>query len=55
MRRSYPFSQVAGEDEVPGEGVGKGGVEVQHLQQGLPLDDVKVAVGQRPDVRARMC
>lgn len=50
----YPFPQVAGEDEVAGEGVGEGGVKLQHLEQGLPLDDVEVAVGQRPDVGARM-
>lgn len=47
---SYPLAQVAGEDEVPGEGVGEGRVELQHLEQGFPLDDVQVAVGQRPDV-----
>lgn len=48
----YPLAQVAGEDEVAGEGVGEGGVELQHLEQSLPLDDVQVAVGQRPHVGA---
>lgn len=43
-RQSYPLAQVAGEDEVSGEGVSKRGVELQHLQQGFPLNDVKVAV-----------
>ena len=43
-RTSYPFAQVAGEDEVSGEGVGEGRVKLQHLQQGFPLDDVEVAV-----------
>lgn len=46
----YPLAQVAGEDEVPGEGVGEGRVELQHLEQGFPLDDVQVAVCERPDV-----
>ena len=52
--RPYPLAQVAGEDEVAGEGVGEGRVELQHLEQGLPLDDVEVAVRQRPDVGAGM-
>lgn len=47
---SYPLAQVTGEEEVPGEGVGEGRVELQHLEQGVPPDDVQVAVGQRPDV-----
>lgn len=47
---SYPLAQVAGEDEVSGEGVCESGVKLQHLEQGVPLDDVEVAVGQRPDV-----
>jgi len=51
----YPLAQVAGEDEVAGEGVGEGGVELEHLEQGLPLDHVEVAVGQRPHVGTRVC
>ena len=51
---SYPLAEVAGEDEVAGEGVGEGGVEVEHLEQRLPLDDVQVAVGQRTHVGTRM-
>lgn len=47
---SYPLAKVAGEDEVPGEGVGEGRVELQNLEQGLPLDDVQVAVGERAHV-----
>ena len=43
-RVPYPLAQVAGEDEVAGEGVGEGGVKLQHLEQGFPLDDVEVAV-----------
>lgn len=34
--------------------VGKLGVHVQHLQDLLPLDGVKVAVAQRPHVGARL-
>ncbi len=41
---SYPFAQVAGEDEVSGEGVGEGRVKLQHFEQSFPLDDVQVAV-----------
>lgn len=46
----YPFAQVAGEEEVAGEGVGECGVELQDLQQSFSLDDVEVAVCQRSDV-----
>lgn len=51
---SYPFAQVAGEDEVSGEGVGEGRVKLQHLEQGFPLDDVKVAIGERSNVSGSM-
>lgn len=51
---SYPFAQVAGEDEVAGEGIGEGRVEVQDFEQGVPPDDVQVAVSQRSDVSAGM-
>lgn len=53
----YPFAQVAGEDEVAGEGVGEGRVEVQHFHQGVSADDVQVAVGQSSHVSAcpRQC
>lgn len=46
----YPFAQVAGEEEVAGEGVGECGVELQDLQQSFSLDDMEVAVCQRSDV-----
>lgn len=49
----YPLAQVAGEDEVAGEGVGERRVELQHLHQGVSADDVQVAVGQRSHVGAR--
>lgn len=45
-RATHSVPEVVGEHEVPGEGVGEGVVEVQHLQQLLPLDGVQVAVGE---------
>jgi len=51
---AHPLPQVVGEHQVPGEVVGKGGVELQHLLQRVPLDDVEVAVGQRAHVGARL-
>lgn len=38
--------EVVGEHEVPSEGVSEGVVEIEHLQQLLPLDGVQVAVGE---------
>lgn len=52
LEAAHPLPQVVGEEQVPGEVVGEGRVELQHLLQGVALDDVEVAVGQRPDVGA---
>lgn len=46
--------QVKGQLQVGQEVVGELGVHVQHLQDLLPLDGVKVAVAQRSHVRARL-
>lgn len=48
----YPFSQVAGEDEVAGEGAGEGRVKLQHPHQSVSPDDVQIAVRQSSNVRA---
>lgn len=47
---AYPLPQVVGENEVPGEGVGKGRVEFQHFLQGVSFDHMQVTVGQGPNV-----
>lgn len=47
---AHPLPQVVGENEVPGEGVGEGRVELQHFLQGVPFDHVQVTVGQGPNV-----
>lgn len=49
---THPLSQVVSEQQVPGEVVGERRVELQNLLQGVALNDVEVAVGQRSDVRA---
>lgn len=41
----YPFAQVAGEDEVAGEGVGERRVEVEHFEESVSVNDVQIAVG----------
>lgn len=46
----YPFSQIAGEDQVAGERVGEGRVKVQHPHQSFPPDDVQIAVSQSSDI-----
>lgn len=43
---THSVPEIVGEHKVPGEGVGEGVVEVQHLQQLFPLDGVQVAVGE---------
>lgn len=45
------MAQVVGQDQVPGEGVREGLVEVQHLQQSIPLNRVQIAVSERPNIR----
>lgn len=45
------ISEVEGDFQVVPEQVGEVGVHVQHLQQVVPEDLVKVAVGQSPDIR----
>lgn len=49
---THPLPQVVGQHQVAGEVVGKSSVELQHLLQSIPLDDVEVAVGQRSHVSA---
>lgn len=51
---THPLPQVVGQQQVAGKVVGEGGVELQHLLQRVTLDDVKVAVGQRSYVGARL-
>ena len=46
------ISQVEGDLQVIPEHVGEVGIHVQHLQQVVSLNLVKVAVGQSPDVGA---
>lgn len=46
----YPLPEVAGEDEVTRERVGKSCVEFQHLEQSLSLDYMQVTVSQRPHI-----
>lgn len=45
---TYPFSQVVGQNEISGEGVWKGCVELQHLLQGIPFNHMKITVSQSP-------
>lgn len=49
---AHPFPQVVGQQQVSGEVVGEGRVELQHLLQSVALNDVEVAVGQSSDVGA---
>lgn len=46
------ISQVEGDFQVIPEHVCEVGIHVQHLQQIISQDLVKVAVGQSPDIRA---
>ena len=48
------ISQVEGDLQVAPEHVGEVGIHVQHFQQVVPQDLVKVAVGQSSDVGARL-
>jgi len=48
------MSEVVGEREIARERVGERVIEIEHLQQIVPLDDVQVAVGQRAHVRRRL-
>ena len=45
-RAAYPLSEVIGEQQVAGEVVGEGRVELQNLLQGVPFDDMEITVGQ---------
>lgn len=47
------ISEVEGNFQVVPEQVGEVGVHVQHLQQVVSEDLVKVAVGQSPDISVR--
>lgn len=48
---TYPMRKVEGEHEVPRERLREGAIEVQHLQQLVPLDHVQVGIGKRSDIR----
>lgn len=48
------MSEVICKSEVTGKRVGEGVVELQHLQEALPFDGVKVTVGQGSDVGCRL-
>lgn len=50
----YPMSKIVSEDEIAGERVGECLVEVEHFDQFVPFDGVKVAVRERPNVGARL-
>lgn len=52
VEATHPLPQVVGEEQIPGEVVGEGRVELQHLLQGVALDDVEVAVGESAHVGA---
>lgn len=47
---TYPFSQVVGQNEISGEGVWKGCVELQHFLQGIPLNHMQITVSQSPHI-----
>lgn len=53
-RVAYPLSEVIGEQQVAGEVVGEGRVELQNFLQSVTLDDVEVAVSQGPNVGASL-
>lgn len=53
-RAAYPLSEVIGEQQVAGEVVGEGRVELQNFLQSVTLDDVEVAVSQGPNVGASL-
>lgn len=53
-RAAYPLSEVIGEQQVAGEVVGEGRVELQNFLQSFTLDDVEVAVSQGPNVGASL-
>lgn len=46
--------EIVGEDEIAGERVGEGVVEVEDLNELVPFDGVQVAVGQGSDVGRRL-
>lgn len=52
VEATHPLPQVVGEEQISGEVVGEGRVELQHLLQGVALDDVQVAVGESAHVGA---
>lgn len=47
---TYPFSQVVGQNEISGEGVWKGCVELQHFLQGIPFNHMQITVSQSPHI-----
>lgn len=48
IKATYPFSQVVGQNEISGEGVWKGRIELQHFLQGISLNHMKITVSQSP-------
>ena len=48
------FSEVEGDLQVPPEAFSEGRVHVQHLQDIVPLDTVKVTIGECPHVSIAM-
>lgn len=44
------MTKVVRQNEISGEGVSKGLIKIQHLQQPIPFDRVQIAVGQSPDI-----
>lgn len=48
------MAQIVSEDQIPGEGIRKSLVKIQHLQQPVPLDCVQIAVSERSDIRCTL-
>ena len=49
-----PPGEVVGQDQVPGEGLREGLVELEHVLELLDVDEVDVAVGEGPQVDGRL-
>lgn len=44
------MTKIVSENEIPSERVGEGLVKIQHLQQSISLDCVKIAIGQSSNI-----